>query len=144
VGDDLNGKEYTLPGDFAGEPVVFIIGYVQDAQFDIDRWLLGLLQLKTPVEVRELPAAAGMVPAIIDETIDQGMKSGIPSEDWGAVITFYGSKADKLVEFTGNENPRNGRVLLLDASGKVVWFHDRGYSAGKGAELDEKVRELKE
>ena len=55
------------------------------------------------------------------------MRRGIPEEDWGAVITVYGD-AGEIVRLTGNENPANARVLLLDETGKVIWYHDRGYS----------------
>jgi hypothetical protein len=58
------------------------------------------------------------------------------------VVTVYGEQGEAIVELTGNESPRNIRVLLLDAEGKVVWMHDRGFSAGKLLELDAAVREL--
>ncbi|MDP6958232.1 MAG: hypothetical protein QF645_05395 [Planctomycetota bacterium] len=31
---------------------------------------------------------------------------------------------------------------LFDETGKVIWFHDRGYSAAKVSELDKLVRSL--
>ncbi|HEU4703670.1 MAG TPA: hypothetical protein VFS37_14400, partial [Conexibacter sp.] len=68
-----------------------------------------------------------------------GMRSGIPSEDWASVVTVYNSDAERLVQFTGNASPRNIRVLLLDAAGRVLWFHDRGFSAGKLIELQRAV-----
>ncbi|MCY2961211.1 MAG: hypothetical protein NTY35_13705 [Planctomycetota bacterium] len=141
-GKALDGKEHALPADFAGSPIVFLVGYVQDAQFDLDRWILGLLQAKTPVRIAELPTIDSLIATAFSSQIDQGMQSGIPSEDWASVITVYGGEGSKIVAFTGNEKPRNARVLLLDAGGKVVWFHDRGYSGGKVLELDARVREL--
>jgi hypothetical protein len=141
-GKALDGTEHVLPADFAGAPIVFLVGYVQGTQFDLDRWVLGLMQAKTPVRIAELPTIDSLVATAFSSQIDQGMQSGIPSEDWPAVITVYGSEGSKIVAFTGNEKPRNTRVLLLDAQGKVVWFHDRGYSGGKVLELDARVREL--
>ncbi len=141
-GKALDGREYALPADFSGAPVLFLVGYVQDAQFDLDRWILGLLQAKTPVKIAELPTIDSLIATAFSSQIDQGMQSGIPSEDWASVITVYGGEGSKIVEFTGNEKPRNARVLLLDARGQVVWFHDRGYSAGQVLELDARVREL--
>ena len=114
---------------------MLLIGYVQRAQFDADRWLVGLLQAPPPVRILEVPTIKGLFPRVIAGTIDEGMRSGIPSEDWGVVVTLYGSDANKLVELTGNENGRNIRVLLVDADGVVRWFHDRGFSAGKLLEL---------
>ena len=56
-------------------------------------------------------------------------RSGIPEEDWAAVVTVY-EEGHKLAQFTGNEGSRNGRVLLLDGAGEVVFYHARGYSVG--------------
>ena len=131
---DLAGQERRVPEEFAGQPVLVLIGYVQKAQFDVDRWLLGLAQADRGLAVIEMPAARGLVPRIISGTIDGGMRSGIPKEDWRSVITVY-SEADRIAAFTGTENPRNARAVLLDAQGQVIWSHDRGYSAGKLLEM---------
>ena len=57
------------------------------------------------------------------------MRSGIPEEDWASVVTVY-EEAEAIALFTGNENPLPGRILLIDGAGRVVSFHDRGYSVG--------------
>jgi len=132
AGQALDGETVSLPLD---EPSVLLVGYVQDAQFDADRWLIGLLQAPPPVRILEIPAVVGLFPRLIAGTIDSGMRSGIPNEDWQSVVTLYGPKADRVVALTGNERPRNIRVLLLDAQGRVRWFHDRGFSAAKLLEL---------
>lgn len=129
LGTSLAGKQYRIPEAFAGEPVLLLVGYDQDTQFDLDRWLLGLTQAGIAVRTYEVPTIPGLAPRIFRGTIDRGMRSGIPSEDWGAVITVYGD-GDKIARFTGNENKLPGRVLLLDAEGRVIFFHDRGYSVG--------------
>ena len=138
-GESLEGEAHTLP---LSEPSVFLVGYDQDAQFDADRWLIGLLQETPPVRIFEVPTLEGLVPRMIAGKIDDGMRSGIPEEDWASVITVYGSDADRIVALTGNEQPRNMRVLLLDAEGRVRWFHDRGFSAAKLLELVRTAREL--
>lgn len=143
-GEGLDGRTWHLPEDLAGEPAILLVGYVQEAQFDLDRWLLGLLQAGTPGRVLEVPTVDGFVPGLIDDRIDAGMRSGIPSEDWGSVVTIYRSDARRVVEATGNERPRNGRIVLLDGQGRVAWFHDRGYSAQRLLELDARARSLAE
>ncbi len=141
-GSSLEGDEVELPGDLAGAPAVLLLGYVQDAQFDADRWLIGLLQAETPVRFLEVPTIPGFAPGLFAGSIDEGMRSGIPSEDWGGVVTLYRDDAARVVALTGNERPRNMRVVLLDAEGVVRWFHDRGFSAGKLLELDAAARDL--
>lgn len=133
---DLAGAERSFPAEFAGSPALVILGYVQKAQFDVDRWLLGLAQADRGLAVVEMPAARGLVPRIISGTIDGGMRSGIPEEDWRSVVTVY-KQADTLANWTGTEDARNARVVLLDGEGQVIWFHDRGYSAGKLLEMFE-------
>lgn len=141
-GKSLQGVDMELPRDVKGAPAILLVGYVMEAQFDGDRWLLGLQQAGTPVRVLELPTIDGMVPGLFAGTIDNGMRKGIPAEDWASVVTVYGSDAKTLVNLTGNTNPRNMRVFLLDREGNVVWFHDRGYSASILTDLDRRARSL--
>ena len=141
IGEVLTGEEVEIPRVFQGKPTLLLVGYVQDTQFDLDRWILGLKQLKTPIEIAEIPSIQGLLPRMLKSKIDQGMRNGIPQEDWGIVITVY-ADADKIARFLGNTKPRNTRVVLVDEVGKVVWFHDRGYSADKALELDKQVRKL--
>ena len=133
----------SLETAFEGDPALYMVGYVQETQIDLDRWAIGLTQMKFPCRIIEVPTIPGAIPSMIQGTIDDGMREGIPSEDWGGVVTLYDEPAERLVRFTGNETPRNARVLLLDGAGTVVWFHDRGYSPRLMLELDAAVRRLK-
>ncbi len=142
AGEALDGKEWKIPGDLAGKPAILMIGYVQDSQFDIDRWLLGFLQAETPVPFLELPTIKGLMASAAKGSIDEGMRKGIPEEDWHAVVTLWSGDAKRVVALTGNERPRNARVVLLDADGRVAWFADGGYSAREMVDLDKKAREL--
>lgn len=135
AGESLAGEKIELPAALEGQPAVLLIGYLQEAQFDIDRWLMGLIQAGTAVPILELPTIPGLAPTMASGWIDDGMRSGIPKEDWAVVVTLYGSAAKPVAELTGTEEGRLARVILLDASGKVTWFHDRGYSASKAIEL---------
>ena len=135
----LSGEAVELPATLAGSRAVLLVGYVQNAQFDCDRWILGLMQAETPVPLYEIPTIEGMVPGMFAGSINNGMRNGIPEEDWGSVLTVYGDAGD-IVRLTGKENPRNARVFLLNEHGEIAWFHDRGYSAGKLMELDRLCR----
>lgn len=132
--ETLDGKALTLPADLRGAPAILLVGYAQRAQFDIDRWILGLQQLGDGTKLLEVPTIKGMLPGLAANMINQGMRRGIPSEDWSSVATVY-ADAGALVDLTGNENPNNARVFLLDAAGRVAWFYDRGYSAAHVSEL---------
>jgi hypothetical protein len=133
-GTSLAGKDYRIPADMKGEPTVFLIGYVQRAQFDIDRWLIGLDMREVAAPVYELPTIRGMAPRAFKSRIDAGMRRGIPKELWKAVVTIY-KDGDRVQRFTGNINPGNARVVLVDGEGKIRYFHDRGFSVSALKEL---------
>ena len=126
-GESLEQTKHEIPGAFAGRTVLLLIGYKQDAQFDIDRWLIGLDMTDTQVEVYELPTIQGMVPRMFSSQIDDGMRAGIPKELWRGVITIY-ADGEVIQKFTGNQNPNNARCVLLDHEGTVICFYDRGFS----------------
>ena len=139
-GQTLTEEKRELPSYFEGSEVVLLLGYEQDSQFDIDRWLIGLDMTETKIKAYEIPTIQGLLPRIFKSSIDEGMRKGIPKELWGGVITIYGDGAT-VQEFTGNQNPNNARVLLLDKDGKVIYFHDRGFSVQALNELREKIIE---
>ena len=60
--------------------------------------------------------------------IDDGMRSGIPREDWGSVVTLYGDAARPVAS-----SPATGTCATaaswIDAEGRVAWFWDQGFSA---------------
>ena len=118
-----------LPEDLSGAPALLAIGYDQDAQFDLDRWFQALQMAGGQVRALEVPTLPGWVPNLISGTIDGGMRRGIPKEDWAGVVTVY-DEAPAIATFTGNEDGLTGRIVLLDAKGRVAFFHDRGYSLG--------------
>lgn len=140
-GETLEKNKVSLPDDFAGKPAVLLVGYQQRAQFDIDRWILGLLQSEAQVRIVEVPTIAGMVPTILQNTISNGMRGGIPAEDWGSVVTVF-EDADKIISAIGNDHPQSASVVLLDPNGRIDWFYNQGYSAHKVLELKSRADAL--
>lgn len=127
-GNSLSGKKWSLPQDLQGKPAILLVGFIQKSQFDIDRWLIGLEQYKFKGNVFEVPAIQGFFPRIFERSIDEGMREGIPENLWKVVITVY-EDGEQIHQWSGNQYPLNARVILLDQSGKVRFFHDRGFSA---------------
>ena len=141
-GEFLTGSKATLPDHFLGNSAMYLVGYTQETQFDLDRWTMGLLEADLSSAIIEIPTIPGLVPTAISGWIDDGMRSGIPKEDWPAVITLYGSDAQEVAALTGTENPRNTRVLLIDDAGVVRWFWDQGFSASSLIELKGVIKNL--
>jgi hypothetical protein len=135
-GTALDGTEVALPAAVQGAPALLLIGFQQNTQFDLDRWLLGLSEAKVAVRTFEVPTLPGMMPGLFSGFIDGGMRRGIPQEDWGGVVTVYGD-AKAIAQFVGNEDGLPGRVVLLDRDGRVAFFHDRGYSIATLRRLQE-------
>lgn len=40
--ESLTQNKVIIPSDFTADKTLLLIGYKQDSQFDIDRWLIGL------------------------------------------------------------------------------------------------------
>lgn len=126
-GESLAGQPFTIPEDFNNPLTLLLIGYKQNAQFDIDRWFIGLDMTETTLPIYELPTILGMFPRMISPMIDNGMRKGIPEPLWKAVITIY-KDGEQVQRFTGNKNPNNARVVLINQSGKILYFYDQGFS----------------
>lgn len=141
TGENLKSERVTLPDAYRGRNTLLLVGYAQKAQFDIDRWILGVLQADIPVEIVEVPTIAGMVPQMVQGFINNGMRGGIPQSDWASVVTVY-EDAPKIIELLGNERPQSCYAVLLDRAGVVVWSSNIGYSAAQILALKEIVAKL--
>lgn len=126
-GSTLEQKKFIIPDDFKANLTLLLIGYKQNSQFDIDRWLIGLDMTQTKIDAYEIPTIQGMFPQMFSTFIDNGMRSGIPKELWKGVITVY-QDGEQIQALTGNKNPNNARVVLINRSGKILYFYDRGFS----------------
>lgn len=62
TGETLEKNLVKIPGDFNQAFTLLLLGYKQDSQFDIDRWLIGLDMTQTQVDVYELPTIQGLIP----------------------------------------------------------------------------------
>jgi hypothetical protein len=125
--ESLAGEPTSVPQAFAGRKTLLLFGYVHKSQFDIDRWLIGLDQTNTQVAVYEIPTIKGMIPQMFSTVFDNSMREGIPQEIWKGVITVY-NDGQRVQRYTGNQKPKNARVLLINSQGEVIHFYDRGFS----------------
>jgi hypothetical protein len=140
-GQTLEKLDVSLPEYFDNRPVLLLIGYVQDSQFDIDRWLIGLDMTQTDIEVYELPAIRGIFPRMFKSQINNGMRRGIPKALWKGVITVY-KDGDLMQKMTGNTLPNNARCVLLDGKGIIRYFYDQGFSVATLTELRQKIKTI--
>lgn len=127
VGQSLEKNSLTIPNELNDDMTLLLIGYVQNSQFDIDRWLIALDVTDTRVKVYEVPTIQGLFPEMFSTVIDNGMRAGIPKPLWQGVVTVY-EDGEKVQAFTGNENANNARVVLLNKKGKILYFYDQGFA----------------
>jgi hypothetical protein len=127
VGTTLEKKSVSIPGDFNDDLTLLLIGYKQNSQFDIDRWLIALDVTETQVKVYEVPTIQGLFPEMFSTVIENGMRAGIPKPLWQGVVTIY-DDGEKIQAFTGNENASNTRVVLLNKNGEILYFYDQGFA----------------
>ena len=127
TGKNLEQATVSVPEAFGNQLTLLLLGYKQNSQFDIDRWLIGLDMTDTKIGVYELPTMQGMFPRMFSTMIDNGMRAGIPKPLWKGVITIY-KDGNSIQAFTGNTNPNNARVALIDGNGIVQYFYDQGFS----------------
>lgn len=139
-GQNLEEQTVVFPDSVAGKKTLLLLGYVQNSQFDIDRWLIGIDMTQTEIDAYELPAIQGMFPRFFKTQINQGMRNGIPKALWKGVVTIY-KQGEALQKFTGNINPNNARVVLLDSQGKIIFFYDAGFSVDALNKLREKIKQ---
>jgi hypothetical protein len=142
-GQTLEKKSVEIPIFFDKPLTLLLVGYTQDTQFDIDRWLIALNMTETYVDTYELPAIQGMLPRMFKAKINDGMRRGIPEELWRGVITLY-EDGETMQAFTGNENSNNARIILIDSNGKVLHFYDRGFSVDALNELRETILHIQD
>jgi len=126
-GESLEKEIINIPESFKGEKTLLLIGYKQDSQFDIDRWLIGLDMTETKIDVYEIPTIQGLFPRMFSTVIDNGMRAGIPKQLWKGVITVY-EDGERVQKFTGNKKPNNARVILLNEEGVILFMYDQGFS----------------
>ena len=140
-GENLEKEIVNIPEAFKGKKALLLIGYKQDSQFDIDRWLIGLDMTNTQVNVYEIPTIQGLFPRMFSTTINNGMRAGIPKPLWKGVITVY-QEGELVQQFTGNKNPNNARVILLDKDGVILFMYDQGFSVGALNQVKESLIKL--
>lgn len=81
TGESLAGKPVRLPEDLEGQPAVLLLGYTQRAQFDADRWILGLIQAGVKTRLLEVPTIEGLMPRAFSDRIDEGTRRSAPDTE---------------------------------------------------------------
>jgi len=143
-GRNLEGWEFSLPGDFEGEANLVLIAFRREHQALVDTWMppaAALSDTEARFRYYELPVLAGGY-SLFRGFIDGGMRSGI--DDLGArerTITLYldkGSFRESL------ELPDEDTIyaLVVDPAGNVAAREEGRHTATKWVHIERAVRGL--
>jgi hypothetical protein len=142
-GTSLSGDKVRFPDDLAGAPAVLLVAYQRMAQVDVSSWLAFLESREPGLMVYEVPT----IPAIAYRPwagwIDDRMRKGLPQALWPRVVTLYDEGAP-VRDLLGDNDFAGASVVLLDADGVVRWFSAQGFSADRGGDLLDELRDLED
>lgn len=119
-GESLSGEEVVLPDDAEGEVILVAVAFNRKAQSNLDSWVNHFEEMCDGKEAYELPVIEGSLWRLFSGFIDTGMKSGIPQEKHGRVVTLYGD-ASEFKEELEIEGKNLGYVFLLDEEGRIIF-----------------------
>lgn len=140
-GHSLDGREVVFPRDTRGAPAVLLVAYRRATAPDTERWKKWLEDRGEGVCWFGVPAIAGRAWRALADTIDRGMRAGLPESLWPRIVTLY-DDAKKVAAFLGDDGRDATRVVLLDADGVVAWFHASGYTEDAASSLVGAIRAL--
>lgn len=140
--ENLLGESISLPDELPGRVRVVFVAFRQRQQSEVNTWLAVADQLEADYDglrYFELPTIARPY-RLMKPIIDNGMRSGIPSDDARArTITLFTS-VSKFVDATGLPGTDQIATLLLDGEGRIRWWatgpHSREREVGLRHAID--------
>lgn len=132
-GKDLTKHVVSIPGDWAGAPVIVLVTPSKGSQPDADRWIAAL-RTRTGVEFRETPVIDSVVARVMQGFIAGKMRGGLPRDMWPRVIPLF-KDGGKVKSFFGDYGDRLAYVVVLDKDGVIRWFSAEGYSDSAGDQV---------
>jgi hypothetical protein len=123
TGESLAKQDVTLPGDFAGAPLIVLVAPSKGSQPDADRWL-GALRTRAGVAFVETPVLPSLLTRLMQGFINGKMRGGEPKVLWPRIVPMY-KDGDVLKKFFGEHGDRVTYVAVLDKEGVI-----RAFTAG--------------
>ena len=140
-GQNLNGRQFTLPDDIEGELALLYIAFKQHQQADVNTWIPAGRQRMAQypeLAVYELPTIYRL-PGISQMFIDGGMRAGIPDPVARATtITLYLDR-DAFRRELDIPDTENIQTMLIDAEGRILWRTVGRCSEDKLSALDQQL-----
>ncbi len=142
IGKSLEGKEFVLPGDFAGKRNIVFVAFQREQQLAVNTWLptATLLEdLHKELRYYELPIHSCINP-IARWFLNRAMRVGIRYPGSRAkTIVLYLNK-DSFRKALGISGEDNVHIMVLNEGAQVVWHSVGPCDAEKAKNLSDFVR----
>ncbi|MCU0493498.1 MAG: hypothetical protein MUD01_18075 [Chloroflexaceae bacterium] len=136
---NLEGRNFSLPGDFEGERNLAIVAFKQWHQRLVDSWvphLKGLQAQHADLRVYELPTIAWPY-LFMRWVIDGGMTAGIPDKAVREVTLTVYTDLNNVTRPLNITNTDTIHLFLVDKTGRITWRGQGGFDEGQLAGLAE-------
>ena len=120
-----------------------LFGFTYQSRFAVEAWTKRFradFEKNPQVTFYEIPMIGGMA-RLGKWFIDSGMRRGTPKTDHENVITVYGG-TDPWKQRMAFSDAKMAYLILLDASGKVVWKHAGSFEPEQYKTLSTRVSQL--
>lgn len=134
---NLEGRNFTLPGDFEGDLNVAIVAFKRWHQSSVDSWMPWLNQKKADfprLRVYELPTISGIY-LLARPFIDGGMAVAIPNKEVRATTLTVYTDVQRVMRALDLPNMQTIALFLVDPSGRIFWRGKGGYDDQQAAAL---------
>lgn len=144
-GTNLEGKRFSLPGDFEAEHNVVFVAFRREQQADVDSWLPFLRKQDLAdrgVRVYEVPTLNRSY-RWMRRFIDGGMARGIPElTTRESTITLYIDKTP-FKKALAIETEDHIVTLVVARDGRILWRADGPFTEPLGADLMRALESLR-
>lgn len=144
AGRDIDGNDFVVPTDFAGDLNLVLMAFTREHQFDVNTWLPHARELEASRQgfrVYEVPTLWEMS-WFQRKRLDFLMSTGIREPLARATtITLY-TNLQAMQSAIGIPNFEAIQVLLVDREGLVMWRAEGAFSSAKFEGLQAFLSEL--
>jgi hypothetical protein len=143
TGENLSGKQVSLPSTSAGAVAIICIGFSRASQSQLKPWAeraTKAFRQNDRVLVYSV-AVLEDAPRLVRGMAVHGMRSRVPAQQQDHFIVVYRGESE-LKRITGFQRPEEAYVLLLDPRGEIQWVSHGPVSDAALQELTDRVRSI--
>ena len=135
TGTTLDGTRIDIPRDLSdankpsSAPTILLIAYQRDAQFDADRWRLGLDELGVKCRVLLVHAIPSTFGVLLSPVLTHDLAQKFALSEHAMILPLTGESADRLATQTGMGRAQFAHVVVIAADGRIIYACDEGYCA---------------